>query len=264
MFKMLASFFGGNSNSSPTLQTTAAIDPNRALTSGPTVAFVNQSTIATDAQISVIVPALQIQVDRDFSPIWKLDANLVFVPTGQVAPTGSWIIYIMDTSDQADDLGYHDLETGLPLAKVFAKSDLAAGSSLSVTLSHELLEMLVDPYIQNCVFDQASDTTGTLYSYEICDPCEDDQFGYTINGILVSDFLYPAWFEGQWKAGSTKFDFRGILNSPFSLAEGGYMSTFIVPNVGGWKDKSADDKPSRRLLSKGPGSRHYIRMNKGS
>jgi len=49
---------------------------------------------------------------------------------------------ILDDSDQAGALGYHDLTSdGLPIGKVFAASDLKAGTSWTVTASHELLEM---------------------------------------------------------------------------------------------------------------------------
>ena len=45
-----------------------------------------------------------------------------------------------------------------------------------------------------------------LYAYEVCDPCEDDSLGYHIDNILLSDFVYPAWFEGFRTESSTQFD----------------------------------------------------------
>ena len=116
------------------------------------------------------------------------------IPQGTPAPAGTWWLVILDDSDQAGALGYHDLTPdGLPIGKIFAASDLKAGDSWSVTASHELLEMLADPNINLTVFVQDADTTGTLYAYEVCDACEDDSFGYKINSnVLVSDFVYPA------------------------------------------------------------------------
>lgn len=249
---------------------TAPIDAKkiRMLTPGPTVAFINQSTVVTDAQLIPMVAALQIQVDRDFSPAWKIDANLVFVPKGKVVDPNAWIIYIMDTSDQSGALGYHDLTpAGMPVAKVFAKDDLDNKLSVSVTLSHELLEMLVDPYIQNCVFDQTSDTEGTLYAYEVCDAPEDDKFGYLINGVLVSDFVFPTWFESGRSPNSVRFDFKNVLKAPFSLAPGGYIGMFVVgPNSTGWSQKTAEGPTGQRHLAKlARGiSRFHKRKNKGS
>lgn len=117
-------------------------------------------------------------------------------------------------------------------------------------------EMLVDPYIANCCFVQDSNTTGTLYAYEVADAVEDDSLGYKINDILVSNFVYPSWFEGFRKPNSTKFDFTGKLRQPFELAAGGYISTFVVgPNSQGWTQLTSSAKHGARLRRKGPESR---------
>ena len=34
-----------------------------------------------------------------------------------------------------------------------------------------------------------------------------DWFGKNIDGIMVSDFVYPSWFESFRKSNSTKFNF---------------------------------------------------------
>jgi hypothetical protein len=63
------------------------------------------------------------QVTRDFFPAWGWDAVVKFFPKGGAVPgEWCWIIAILDDSDQANALGYHDVtSTGLPLAKVFAE-----------------------------------------------------------------------------------------------------------------------------------------------
>ena len=143
------------------------------------ISVINESTVLTDAEVTPVVIALQQQVTNDFRPIWGTDAELKMVPQGTQPPTGTWWLVILDDSDQAGALGYHDLTPdGLPIGKVFAASDLKAGTSWSVTASHELLEMLADPNINLTVFAQNANTTGILYAYEVCDACEDDSFGY--------------------------------------------------------------------------------------
>src|SRR2546425_11594252 len=130
------------------------------------ISVINESTVLTDAEITPVVAALQKQVTNDFRPAWGVDAELTTVPKGTPAPTPSWWLVILDDSDQAGALGYHDLTSdGLPIGKIFAASDLKAGDSWSVTASHELLEMLADPNINLTVFVQDADTTGTLYAY---------------------------------------------------------------------------------------------------
>lgn len=151
--------------------------------------------------------ALQKQVTNDFRPTWGTDTELIIVPKGTQPTSGSWWPVLLDDSDQANALGYHHLTTeGPPIGKVFAASDLKAGTSWTVTASHELLEMLGDPNVNLTVFVQNSNTAGTLYAYEVCDPCEDDSLGYHIDNILLSDFVYPAWFEGFRTESSTQFD----------------------------------------------------------
>src|SRR5882672_8318647 len=108
----------------------------------PTIAIGNRSSVLKDASVEAMVVALQKQVTDDFRPIWGGGADLVFVPSKKKAPKDAWWLMVLDTSDQADALGYHDVTAaGLPLGKAFAKSDLDAGYTPSVTVSHELLEM---------------------------------------------------------------------------------------------------------------------------
>jgi hypothetical protein len=88
-------------------------------------AFTNESTVLTDTQVKTAIPVFQKQITRDFAPIWGVDANLSFVPKGATVPPKTWLIGVFDNSDQAGALGYHDLtEDGLPLAKVFAATDI--------------------------------------------------------------------------------------------------------------------------------------------
>lgn len=224
---------------------------------GPTIAFINQSTVLTDDQVKTAMNALQVQLDRDVEPVWHVDATLYFVPTGQQPSPYAWIMYIMDTSDQVGALGYHDVTpTGNPIGRVFVKDDMSFGLSWTVTVSHEVLEMLLDPYVNNVAFNQQTATTGTLYAYELCDPVEDDSIGYHINGVLVSDFVFPAWFEGWRDANSTNFDHHGAVHAPFALAPGGYVNVFeVTPLTKGWVQQFAENVPGKRFLAKSPYSR---------
>jgi hypothetical protein len=224
------------------------------------VAILNATTALSDAQIAPVVPALQVQLNRDFTPIWHISANLTYVPKGQTPKAGSWVLSVLDNSDQAGALGYHDItSTGLPLGKAFAATDLQYGLSWSVTISHELMEMLVDPWINLTVFNQTGNTAGALYSYEVCDACEDDSFAYEIDNIQVSDFVTPAWFEGWRQPKSTTFDFKGHITQPFQLINGGYISYFDVSNGGGWQQQTDDKAPTTLRHRAAVGSRRERR-----
>ena len=208
------------------------------------ISVINESTVLTDAEVTPVVIALQQQVTNDFRPIWGIDAELKMIPQGAPATPGTWWLVILDDSDQAGALGYHDLTPdGLPMGKIFAASDLKAGTSWSVTASHELLEMLADPNINLSVFVQDANTRGTLYAYEVCDACEDDSFGYQINNVLVSDFVYPAWFETFRTEGSAQFDRMNQIKDPLQLLTGGYIGVFSVTGGSGWQQQTAEKTP---------------------
>src|SRR5579872_4203217 len=109
----------------------------------PVIAVTNVSTCLNDEQVEAVLTALQKQVSQDFIAYWDLDCTLQFLPKNAALTQGWWQMVVMDDPDQAGALGYHEMSTtGTPLGKVFAGLDLKMGASWTVTLSHELLEML--------------------------------------------------------------------------------------------------------------------------
>ncbi|MHB8815836.1 MAG: hypothetical protein ACYDAE_21600 [Steroidobacteraceae bacterium] len=221
------------------------------------VAFINASTVVTDAEVIAAINGLETQVHRDFAPAWGINANLGFVPKGVQPEPGWWWIVILDDSDMAGALGYHDTTSeGLPLGKVFAKTDKQYGVNWTGTASHELLEMLADPEINLTVFVQNDANTGVLYAYEVCDACEND--GYVIAGTEVSDFVMPAWFEPSRGAG-TQFDFLRRIGSPLHLRPGGYIGVFNVTAGQGWSQLNAQSAPPTYEMRPPVGSRRERR-----
>ena len=195
-----------------------------------------------------MVSALQIQVHDHFAPVWGVDAEVQFV--SGPPPRGSWWLVLLDDSEQANTLGYHDMtDECLPLGKVFLKTCADAKVSWMATASHEVLEVLVDPAINLTVLrqDDGGQAPLELYSYEVCDACEADQFGYKIGDILVSDFVYPAWFEPFHKPRSTQFDYGGRITEPFQLLAGGYATTRDLKAQGDWTQTAAKASMARSL-----------------
>ena len=199
----------------------------------PVIAITNVSTCLSDGQVEAAIPALQRQVSLDFKAYWEVDCELTFLAKEEPLTEGWWQISVTDNPDQAGALGYHELTShGTPLGKVFAALDLQSGGSWTVTLSHELLEMLADPWINWCA--QGSD--GKIYALEVCDAVEADNLGYKIGEVLVSDFITPAWFE---PTRANRVDFKRRISKPLQLASGGYIS---VLDVGGrWVQMAAQD-----------------------
>jgi hypothetical protein len=227
------------------------------------IAVWNQSQVLNDEIVSAAVPALQTQVRRDFTPVWGVDADLAFVAKGHQPTPGSWWLVVADNSDVAEALGYHELTSeGLPLGFVFAATDQQHGLQWTVTASHELLEMLGDPDVNLYGFVQTGGNTGTFYAYELCDPCEMDEQGYQIDGVRVSDFVYPEWFEGFRAPGSTRFDYCNLIEQPFQLLPGGYSIVLDVPSGLGWYQISEPVPQEARTRKERPpvGSRRERRM----
>lgn len=169
----------------------------------------------------LMVSALQKYITNCFAPIWGTPATIV--PVDNLIPD-SWGLLFIDDADVANALGYHDLTPeGYPLSKVFVRVLEQSGESVSVTASHEIAEMLVDPGI-NMWF---SDNTGRLWAGETADAVEEQDFN--IDGYRMSNFVYPAYFEPFRAPKSRKFDFMGNVTSPFEIMHGGY-SIVINPD----------------------------------
>ena len=192
------------------------------------IAAMNQSTAITDGHVQEMLPAFDQQWNKDLESVWGVEqATFSFVPKGHTPPKGSWWVVFLDNSDQAKALAYHDLTNeGLPISKVFVKTLLADNASVSVGATHELCEMAVDPWL-NSAFQ---DSHGVFWAGEICDPVESDQYGYPIKGILVTDFVTPAWYG--YKHAHGPIDFKGHSHKAFEVLDGGYAQKFD-PN-GGW------------------------------
>jgi hypothetical protein len=195
------------------------------------ISVFNLCTVLTDDVVSNAVGDLQTQVDRDFAPLWYVGAKLEFCRKNGPPPrAGSWWLVILDDADQANAVGYHDVTPqGLPLGKVFAKTDAESGHTWTITSSHELLEMLADPWMNRCCLGLIGGNQKVL-AYEVCDPCEDDGFSYKIGPTSVSDFVTPAWFEENSTA--VQFDFCGFVKRPLQILPGGYIGAY--DGTDGW------------------------------
>ena len=55
----------------------------------------------------------------------------------------------------------------------------------------------------------------------MCDAVEEDTF--LVDGIQMSNFLHPTWFEPFKHPPGTKYDHLGLLAKPFSMTKGGYV-----------------------------------------
>src|SRR5215813_3584550 len=185
----------------------------------PTIACFNNATVALGVDFDALIAAMQEYVTTYVAPVWGTPAKLIKTKGFQ---KGAWAMVFLDDADQPGALAYHDLTPdGLPVSKVFMKTTLDDGGLVSVSASHELVEMLVDPAINMMT---SGPDSKTIYAYESADPVE--ELSFPVNGIQMSDFVYPAYFEVFRKAKSVQFDQMKTVTKPFQILKGGYQIIF--------------------------------------
>ena len=195
------------------------------------VALVSEVGQIAPAQLNQVAAALQKQVARDFGPIWQIDATVDPFPTLRDVPLGYWPIVIKEQIDNDNAAGYHKTENGQPLALVRYADDWA------MTCSHECLEMLADPSGDRIVAGQSPhpDQGRVLFLVEVCDPSELARFAYTVNGITVSDFYTPHFFDPVANPGA-RYSFTGAISQPRQVLPGGYLSWFEPETKHLWQE----------------------------
>jgi hypothetical protein len=182
--------------------------------------------------------ALNLQVTRDLPQFWPVSATVMYLPNPDKIPAGVWPVQLVKTLPP-DEGGFHSDKHKQPYAKVIAsKTD----PSWTIDASHEILEMLVDPYgnrMQSSVAikvvnGKIQDGTGQYgYLVEACDPCEDNSYAYTINGVAVSDFITPHFYDPMVTAG-TRYSFTGAIKGPRQILPGGYIS-WVNTEIDEWQ-----------------------------
>ena len=180
--------------------------------------------------------ALNIQVNRDLSQFWNVKASVSYLPSPAKIPAGVWPVFLVKKLPPGEG-GFHMDKHNQPYAEVIASTE---SDEWTIDASHETLEMLVDPYgnrLQNSSSidiksGKIQDGTGEFaYLVEACDPCEADDYSYAIQGIAVSDFLTPHFYDPVQTPG-TRYSFTGAIKAPRQILPGGYIS---------WVNQEADE-----------------------
>jgi hypothetical protein len=183
------------------------------------VALVSQTNKIQFSDLTVAAAAIQKQVSRDVGPIWNIDASVDAFATLEDVPLGYWHVLIDDTIPY-DAQGIHlNEDSGQPFALIAYSEDW------SLTASHESIEMLVDPSGNRTVAANSPEPSQgrVLILVEACDPSEAAKFGYTANGVLVSDFYTPHFFDPVAAPG-VRYSFTGAITKPLEVLDGGYVS----------------------------------------
>jgi len=166
-----------------------------------------------------VAAALQKQASRDFAPIWGVKATVNAFQKLDDVPVGYWPVIVMDNIQQSGAGGVHLDRDGQPYALV------QYDDAWSLTASHETLEMLADPFGNRLQASQSlKPGQGRVeYLVEVCDPCEAPGCAYTVNGVTVSDFYTPHFFD-PIKSPGVRYSYTGAVKEPREVLPGGYIS----------------------------------------
>ena len=207
--------------------------------------------------VQTVAQALNIQVARDLPQFWNVQATVIYLPDPRRIPAGVWPAMLVDNLPPGEG-GVHLDKNNQPYAKVVASPD---SDGWTIAASHEVVEMLVDPSgnrlqtsrsIEIVDGNKIEDGPSEFqYLVEACDPCESDAYGYLIQGVAVSDFLTPHFYDPVVTSG-TRYSFTGALTGPRQILPGGYIS-WIDPTADQWQQlRWIDPNQNPEIVDLGP------------
>lgn len=173
-------------------------------------------------KLRAMVEALNIQAQSHLNQYWGKSGSFEIMTN---APAGYIPFTIEYDIESPTQNGFHWVDsTGNPYARIKYRADFDA---LCLTASHEGMETIINPKVEK--FGVGMDFTminrrGEEY-FEICDICQTKEFGYRINGVQVSNFVTPDYYNlTKSSSQKVKYDFVGFVNGPGEILEGGYKS----------------------------------------
>lgn len=191
------------------------------------LALVVEARRIAPAEVQEVAAALQLQISRDFAPIWEVNATIDGFTSLDRVPPGYWVILVRDNLPMKGIVGIHLDEKGQPYALV------RHTPSWTLAASHEALEMLADPFGSRLVPGSSPKPGQGLVEMlvEVCDPVGSPDLAYAVNGVLVSDFITPDYHDPAAVPG-VRYSFSGAIQRPRDIAPGGYLS---------WRDPTTEE-----------------------
>jgi hypothetical protein len=167
---------------------------------------------------------------------------------------GDAIIYLWDSVADIDDaVGYHDQNNrGLPYGFVFTDIAKELKEPWSVTLSHEVLELVGDANANTFAAGPHPEDPKRIvfHWYEMCDAVQAES--YEIDGVKVSNFVLPLYFTVGEQVGARN-DYlgerKGRSLKSFGVNPGGYVG-FFDPEKGDHETFEADATARKRMATK--------------
>jgi hypothetical protein len=196
------------------------------------IGLVSETDQVNSSELQRVAGAIDKQVKRDFAGPWGISASVNSFASLDDVPTDYWVVVVRDDIGYEGAAGIHLDQDGQPFALVQADSEW------SLTASHEVLEMLADPFGNRLVAGESPKSKQGRVNFlvEVCDPSEAADCGYTVNGVLVSDFYFPSFFDPVG-AKDVRYSFTSSLPRPRDIVREGYLS-WMMPETGKWYQKT--------------------------
>lgn len=177
----------------------------------PNIAVINEATGVTDADVQAMLPAFDTQWNQDLKAVWGVDdAAFTFVPKKSRRPPsgpGGWCS--STTATRPERWPTTTSPTRPCRSPRCSWTPSSPTGPRSASAPPTICEMAVDPWLNSAY----QDPRGVFWAGEVCDPVEDDAYGYEIGGVLVTDFVTPNWF-GHPHA-QREIDLEGHASAPF-------------------------------------------------
>ena len=204
------------------------------------ISIINNTQLLKE-DVQHVIRAINRQLSEDFKRYWhrQVEVRLEGWTGEQPSQTtpidmrGDAVIYLWDQDDVNNALGYHDLTaSGVSFGFVFTRLSEQLNEPWSVTFSHEVIEMAMDPEVNLLAQGPHPDPNEggrmVYHWYELCDAVQGET--YEIDGVKVANFVLPLYFT-QREEHQNHNDFLGIKLPSFGVAKGGYVG-FFDPKTG--------------------------------
>ncbi len=210
----------------------------------------NACSSISGSEITTMISAMNTELAA-LSKVWGRTQIPVLAGVGnpviEKTPMNAWPVYITDNTIPGippGTLGFHDMQHGVPYARVFVNEIRKYGGvnlykdekSLTVAsvVFHEIVEMF-----GNCfATGWTQDAVGNFWAMEVCDPVGsnrivtnvtsvttvDKKFVTTNTPVCLCDYVYPAWFNCESTAGP--YNRANTLTKPFQVDKKGHAIVF--------------------------------------
>lgn len=220
----------------------------------PSIALINKTTKKTFREVAQCARSIDWQVRCNLAPAWGFYATVFAAPDAVALPPATWKVFLYDEPTclcDAGKLGLHRQEGPdcVPLGYVFLGPCERADEPWTGIASHEVVEMLGDPWINLEVRRGVE-----LWARELCDAVQGQYYRTPlVDGVEVANFVYPEYFVEE---SNGPFDHLGTLKSAFDVAPTGYA---LVTKAGNTTARYGEGYPSWRRNFR-PASRRSARQ----